>query len=340
MALNAKRVLHLLLNNFQIHSLLKEQRMDIFQIKYNSEINFFRAILISLVVLVHIVNFGNIYPLAKSAILSFIMPCFLMITGFLVNINKPIQNYALYILKIWLPYMILVIGYAILSLYLPVRDGIGVFNLPTILDILFIKSIGPYWFLHAMIVCGIIYYFAFHISHKIDITAKYSIFASLLIAISLLTPFLSIKTAIYYFIGVGIRQYYKDFSRIYKKSLWPLIPFGLLITNTAFHDWGTISVLVCVFSFLSFSSYFTSFLKGWAKVTIEYIGRNTFPIYIFHPIFTMLSKFILPIFRFDSTGVLHSVLTILISIIGSLYIARILDWSHLSFFFGRKKILR
>lgn len=120
--------------------------------KYNSEINFFRAILISLVVLVHIVNFGNIYPLAKSAILSFIMPCFLMITGFLVNINKPIQNYALYILKIWLPYMILVIGYAILSLYLPVRDGIGVFNLPTILDILFIKSIGPYWFLHAMLI--------------------------------------------------------------------------------------------------------------------------------------------------------------------------------------------
>lgn len=94
--MNAKRVLHLLLNNFQIHSLLKEQRMDIFQMKYNSEINFFRAILISLVVLVHIVNFGNIYPLAKSAILSFIMPCFLMITGFLVNINKPIQNYALY----------------------------------------------------------------------------------------------------------------------------------------------------------------------------------------------------------------------------------------------------
>ena len=75
-----------------------------------------------------------------------------MITGFLVNINKPIQNYALYILKIWLPYMILVIGYAILSLYLPVRDGIGVFNLPTILDILFIKSIGPYWFLHAMLI--------------------------------------------------------------------------------------------------------------------------------------------------------------------------------------------
>ncbi len=263
-----------------------------------------------------------------------------MITGYLVNINKSIKDYALYILKIWLPYLILVIGYAVLSLYLPVRDGIKAFDIPTILDVLFIKSIGPYWFLHAMIVCGIIYYFAFHISYKLDITAKYSTFASLLIIVSLTPPFLSIKTAIYYFIGVGIRQYYKDFSRIYKRSLWPLIPFGLLITNTCFHDWGTISVLVCVISFLSFSSYFFSFLKDRTKLAIEYIGRNTFPIYIFHPIFTMLSKFILPIFIFDSTGVLHSIFTILISIVGSIYIGKILDWSHLSILLGRKKILR
>lgn len=28
-----------------------------------------------------------------------------MITGYLVNINKSIKDYALYILKIWLPYM-------------------------------------------------------------------------------------------------------------------------------------------------------------------------------------------------------------------------------------------
>lgn len=180
------------------------------QMRYSRDIDFFRAILIGLVILVHIVNFGNIYPSVKSAILSFIMPTFLVITGYLVNVNKSIQDYALYILKIWLPYMILVIGYAVLSLYLPVRDGIKVFDIPTILDVLFIKSIGPYWFLHAMIVCGIIYYFAFHISYKLDITAKYSTFASLLIIVSLTTPFLSIKTAIYYFIGVGIRQYYKD----------------------------------------------------------------------------------------------------------------------------------
>ena len=159
--------------------------------KYNRDINFFRAVLICLVILVHIVNFGDIYPNAKIAISAFIMPSFLIITGYLVNINKSIRDFALYILRIWLPYMILVIGYAALSLFLPVRDGIKTFDMPTILNILFFKSIGPYWFLHVMIVCGIVYYLTFHIFNKLSITAKYSIFATVLIAVTLLTPPLS-----------------------------------------------------------------------------------------------------------------------------------------------------
>ena len=65
--------------------------------KYNNEIDFFRTILIGLVILVHIVNFGNIYPSIKEAILAFIMPTFLVITGYLVNINKSVKDYVLYI---------------------------------------------------------------------------------------------------------------------------------------------------------------------------------------------------------------------------------------------------
>ena len=45
--------------------------------KYNRDINFFRAVLICLVILVH--------PNAKIAISAFIMPSFLIITGYLVH---------------------------------------------------------------------------------------------------------------------------------------------------------------------------------------------------------------------------------------------------------------
>ena len=35
---------------------------------------------------------------------------------------------------------------------------------------------------------------------------------------------------------------------------------------------------------------------------IGYIGRNTLPIYLFHPIFTMGGKLALPLFHFDNSG--------------------------------------
>lgn len=94
------------------------------------------------------------------------------------------------------------------------------------------------------------------------------------------------------------------------------------------------------FLFLSFSSYFICFFKGRTKSIIEYIGRNTFPIYIFHPMFTMLSKFLSPAFKWDFTGLSHAILTIVIGVAGSICIAKVLDWSHLSYLLGKKKILR
>lgn len=309
-------------------------------VNYNKDINYFRAILISLAILVHIVNFGNIYPSVKGSVLAFMMPTFLIITGYLVNINKTVKDFALYILRILLPYTIMVLGMAFLSLYLPMRDGIERFDPPTILNVLFIKSIGPYWYLHAMIVCGILYFTAFRIAHRFGTVARLSIFASLLIIVAMLTPFLNIKAAVYYFIGVAIRHCINDFSLVYRKNMWPAIPFALLICNPYFHDWGAISILVCAISFLCFSSYTVSFLGERTKNSLDYIGRNTLPIYIFHPIFTMLSKFILPAFSFDPTGIVHTLFTIAMGIVGSLGIAFCMDRTRLSYIFGKKQILR
>lgn len=308
--------------------------------KHNKELDFFKAVLIGLVILVHIVNFGELHPSVKSSILAFMMPSFLVITGYLVNVNKSLRDFMLYLLKIALPYVMAVMGYAVLSLYLPVRDGIQVLDAPTAIHILFFKPLGPYWFFHVMIVCGTIYYATFRLLRNADTTVKYSIFASLLVVVALFTPFLNIKSAVYYFIGVGVRQYANDFSRIYKKSWWPIFPFGLLISQASFHDWGSISIIICVLSFFCFSAYFFSFLKGKGKSAVEYIGRNTLPIYVFHPIFTMLSKFILPAFSFDATGIAHACFTVAIGIAGSIGIAWLMDWSRLSWLIGRKRILR
>ena len=67
------------------------------------EIDFVRCVLIILVVLVHIVNFGNRYPEVKASVLAFLMPTFLFVTGYLVNIDKTLRRFGLYLLQIIVP---------------------------------------------------------------------------------------------------------------------------------------------------------------------------------------------------------------------------------------------
>lgn len=304
------------------------------------EIDVMRAILIILVILVHIVNFGDLYPNIKNGILSFMMPAFLFITGYLVNINKKLSAFCVYILQIFLPYFIMVMGYIILSIYLPVRDGIKVFDFNTVTRVLFVTSIGPYWFLRVMMYCGILYYISFQAVKTLSKEAKFCIFATLLILVSQLTPLLHIKAVVYYFFGAGVKQFVGDFSKIYRKSLWAIIPFSLLVVNTDFWNWGSLSVGLCVIFFFCFAGKFADYLHGKALDYTVYIGRNTLPIYIFHPIFTMAAKFSLPIFSFDPTGIIHALLTLIVSVIGCIALARFLDFTKLSYIFGRRKIMR
>lgn len=308
--------------------------------KHCNHINFFRAILIALMILIHITHFGDLYPEVKYAVLAFIMPTFLVITGYLVNVNKPVKAFVAYLLKILLPYGVMVFGFAVLSLYLPVRDGLESFTWPALYKVFFITSIGPYWFLHVMMVCGTIYYLSFRLFEKMSVGTRLSVFATLLILTALYTPFLAIKPAAYYFIGVLIRVCFKDFSKAYGQSWWAVLPFGLLVSNPQNHDWGTLAVLACVFCFLSFTAKASELVKGRTLQLMDYIGRNTFPIYIFHPIFTMLGKYLLPVFSFDSTGMVHAAVVVVLGLAGSIGIAQAMDWMHLSYVFGRKNLLR
>ena len=138
--------------------------------KRNTDLDFIRSILIILMILIHIVSFGNAYPHLKAGILSFMMPTFLIITGYLVNIGKTGRQFGKYLLCLALPYIIMVTGFSVLSYFLPVRDGITELSLSQIAQKIFVTSIGPYWFIQTMIICGILYYGSFR---ACDIISKY-----------------------------------------------------------------------------------------------------------------------------------------------------------------------
>lgn len=367
--------------------------------KRNTDLDFIRSILIILMILIHIVSFGNAYPHLKAGILSFMMPTFLIITGYLVNIGKTGRQFGKYLLCLALPYIIMVTGFSVLSYFLPVRDGITELSLSQIAQKIFVTSIGPYWFIQTMIICGILYYGSFRAcdiiskyrgrcscrnnkendSYKnskeiepccnskendscknskgndscsninkgktedenLSLTTRLFLLAILMLLVSK-TPALNITAAIYYFAGVVIRQCRIDFNKIFRPTPLAFILWPFILCREDLYDWGNMAVAFscwcCISALMWLNQYYKSQMIG--KSTLLYIGKNTLPIYLFHPIFTMAAKFYHPLFAFDKSEILLAAFTIILAIAGSIAIAKVMEKTKLAYFFGKKEILR
>lgn len=322
----------------------------------NTDIDWIRAILIILMILIHIVSFGNAYPHLKAGILSFMMPTFLIITGYLVNIEKNPKEMGRYLMCLALPYVIMVTGFSVLSYFMPVRDGITELSLSQICEKIFVTSIGPYWFIQTMIICGILYYVSFkgetwgalrQGKTTMSTTTSLFIFATLLLLLSK-TPALSPSAATYYFIGAVLRQCHIGFDKIFRPSPVALLLWINLLGLEEWYDWGTLAIVFSCWCCISSLMWIHSLIKRLqdnacvrkTEDTLLYIGRNTLPIYLFHPIFTMAAKFYHPLFSWDRSEICFALVTIFIAIAGSIAIAKMMEKTHLAYLFGKGKMLR
>lgn len=304
-----------------------------------TEIDFVRCVLMCIVIIVHIVSLGELYPSAKTAAFTFFMPSFLIITGYLVNIDKNLSQFSVYILRIALPYIIMVTAFSLASLVMPVRDGLSELSVSALAERVFVTSIGPYWFLYDMIVCGVAYYAVFSLAPRsLGLASRLSLFACLLYVEARFIPLLTFGDASLYFIGVALRQMGVGFVRAFRPSFFSLLPFSVLIVQRDL--WNKWLCLLLPFFAISFLVWCHDVFPLRIRNLMNYLGHNTLPIYIFHPIFTMLSKFYLPFFAFDSTGILHAMATVFLSFLGSILIAKALDKTGISRIFGTKALIR
>lgn len=303
------------------------------------EIDFVRCVLMCIVILVHIVNLEELYPATKASMFTFFMPAFLIITGYLVNIDKSPRQFGVYLMRIALPYIIMVTIFSLLSCVLPVRDSLEELSVHALVKRVFVTSIGPYWFLYDMIICGATYYIVFHfINSRFNLASRLSVLAFLLYVEAYFLPLLSFQNASLYLIGVVLRQWGSSFRDIFRPSFFSLFPFIFLIFQRDL--WNKWLCLLLPFFAISFLIWCYDHISPPIKNCMNYLGHNTLPIYIFHPIFTMLSKYYLPLFSFDPTGILHATVTLMLSFAGSIFIAKILDKTGLSLIFGSKTMLR
>lgn len=178
-------------------------------------------------------------------------------------------------------------------------------------------------------------------------TTSLFIFATLLLLLSK-TPALSPSAATYYFIGAVLRQCHIGFDRIFRPSPVALLLWINLLGLEEWYDWGTLAIVFscwCCISSLMWIHSLINHLQDNACVrkteaTLLYMGRNTLPIYLFHPIFTMAAKFYHPLFSWDRSEIIFALVTIFIAIAGSIGIAKMMEKNRLAYLFGKGKMLR
>lgn len=306
--------------------------------KTYNEIDFIRCVLIAIVILVHIVHFGNSYPLLKTSLFTFFMPAFLLVTGYLVNIDKSPADFAKYIARIFVPYALMVTVFSIMSVYLPVRDGLEELSVPAVMEKIFVSSIGPYWFLYDMIVYGTAYYAVFTLGRRLSLPSRLSLFAVAIYLLSYLLPLPGYGDATLYFMGVLLRQNKADFQKVFRPTPFAILPFLFLLCQQSL--WNKWLCVVLPFFLFSFLSWCYRYLPSSLEKSLGYVGRNTLPVYLFHPLFTMASKFYLVCFGFDSTGISYYLFTVVLSMVGCLCIAKLFDKCHISYFFATRRLLR
>ena len=305
------------------------------------ELDFLKCVFIILMIIFHLVYIGDKYPICKNIVYMFHMPAFLIISGYLVNITKSFKAFSYTMLWIFIPYAILETGYVFMSSILPTRDRITGLTISLFLHKIFISPMGPYWYLHTLMLCSISYYAVYKLGHKCRNISRLIMLFSCFLVMSHGLHLLSLSNAIYFMIGITIWQSKIIFTDFFQPSKLAIIPFCILCFY--YENLFPTALFGALLTYLAISISLSlhKVLPHNVKALCYLIGRNTLVILLFSPIFTILSKLYLPVFAFDNSGMVFMCSSIIFVICGCLVLTAIIDKLHLSFlFFGKKTMLQ
>lgn len=303
------------------------------------ELDYLKSILILLMVAFHLVYIGDKYPYIKQIVYTFHMPAFLIISGYLTNVQKDIRSFMRKLLWIFIPYLCLETGYVLMSHILPVRENVPEISSSILLHKIFIKPLGPYWYLHTLIICSLLYYLTFRYTRMKTISQAILLGLGLF-AVSYWGGIIVLANAIYFLAGVIIKQSKLPFIRIFQPSLLALVPMILLCCFPDNLNRGTLAGITITYLAIIISLYAHSYLSKGIRQCSYFIGRNTLVIFLFSPLFTILCKMFLPFLFFEPTGILFMIISVAITVSGCIIIAWSLDKLRFSrFFFGQDAIL-
>ncbi len=303
------------------------------------EIDYLKCIFIILMIIFHLVYIGDKYPYAKQIVYTFHMSAFLIISGYLANNRKDARNFLRKFLWIFIPYVCMEAAYTVMSHFLPVRESVGEITPAVRIDKIFLHPMGPYWYLHTLILCSLIYYITFRYV-RLSVVSRLVVAGVCLFALSYCGGLMNFSNALYFLIGIIVSQSGLRFTQVFRGTPLAIVPFVILCCFPANLDRGTLAGVAITWLSISLLLAIYNYLSAQVRWLTFFIGRNTLVILLLSPIFTILSKAFLPIFAFDPTGMLFLVTATFFTLNGCIAMAWTMDKLHVSrFFFGKKNIL-
>ena len=273
--------------------------------------------MIVLMVAFHLQYIEHLYPTAKQVVFTFHMPVFLLISGFFTSVRKSGSDFLHRLGRIALPYVLAEAAYVVASAYMPVAGGVERLSVGVVLDKVFLHPLGPYWYLHTLAVATTVSWLVARL-RRLTEGAQVVLTAGLLLALSAWG-------------GLALRQWGLGLFAVSRATLWSLLPVvGLCLfpENRNALTLGGLGVSLLVGNFL------TALCQRLPQRALRgplWLGRNTLPILLFSPVFTMavkpLARWLEPI---DATGLLFLLLALVIAVGGSVIMAWVADRLGLS----------
>lgn len=304
------------------------------------ELDFLKCVFILLMIVFHLVYIGNRYPVAKAFVYTFHMPGFLIISGYLLHVQKPVPQFLRYIQWIFVPYLLMESGYVVMASVLPIREHIQQLTFGLFLDKLFLHPLGPYWYLHTLMLCGIVTYVVAQSAnhHRVWMLLGVLLCLWVLALLGLVTWI----NAVYFCVGVALRLYHRPFIDTFHPAWWSFI--GIVLVATCVPNAlqrHTIGGMLIVYFVISFLLWLYPYMpKGAAKISL-FIGRNSLILLLFSPMFTVLSKLFQSYLLFEPSGMLFMLVALLFTVVGSFTVAYILQKLHVArYVFGKSRIIK
>ena len=302
--------------------------------------DFIKCVCIVLMVIFHLAYIGDKYPVAKQFVYTFHMPAFLVLSGYFLNVRKPAKGFLRSMWWIFVPYAVFEVGYVVAASFLPTRDAVDHLSLALVLRKLFVDPLGPYWYLHTLVICSTVHYLVFKMARRLSVTSRLILSGIALYVVSLAVKGISIDNALYILAGAALKQTEIPFTKAFMPSRWSILAITVMCFDHTHLSKNTVAGVIITWLAISFMLWTWGKTGSAIRKICCTIGRNTLIILVFSPAFTMLAKVYQKYFDFDPSGMLFMISSTALCIAGCFAIAFAMDKLHMTrYMFGQSTIV-